>query len=102
MKVQLTITDDEVAVHFVEGCGGLWGVYKGTREDVNAWMRGERSAMEARYWDVVTGGAPLERFAEDEYNAREHNQDVDTFLWVREECPLMVLATMCAEWGTPA
>lgn len=101
MKIELTITDDRQSVRFVSGCAGLWGLYEGDRVVANQWLGKGRTAMEDRYWDVVTGGAPRQSLDPEEFGYADHEQDLATFRWVMTECPLVALATMCAEWGAP-
>jgi hypothetical protein len=105
VKITLTYTDDDVAVEFAGDCAGLWGVYRGTRMDSNAWLLAGRSAMERRYAEVhaidgVTHGN-MSIPVDDEYGAAEVRRDMETYRWVCEECPLAALAAMCAEWGAP-
>ena len=100
VNITVTYTDDNVAVEFAGDCAGIWGVYRGTRVDSNAWLLAGRSAMERR-WAEVHGVDAAVADKVPWSHADADVQDEQTWRWICEECPLAALAAMCAEWGAP-
>lgn len=96
MRIDITITDREYSAHFVEGCLGVWGIYRGTREHVNDWLREPRNKLERRWAEVHGVDAAVDGKAS--WDDADHDEQM--YRWIVEECPLIALAVMCAEWDS--
>ncbi len=95
MCVTIVITDDRYTADFAGDCAGVWGRYEGGRRFVNEWLRRPRSELEAR-WAAVHG---IDGVTHGNIPASElDDSDRAMWRWIVEECPLIALAVMCAEW----